>query len=115
MIKAQFHIQNTFVKDFEVPAVTICYNMGFNVSKTIEYNISSAWDFMVEYNYRKMEHSNMSIWKLYQEIAYMLNRDFEMSLLYDESPEIDLKVGENVMGDGKNIVKVIAVPTLYQV
>ena len=56
-----FHIQNAFVQAFEVPSVIICYNMGYKVSKTYDYNITTAWDFMVEQDYKNSGNIKRSV------------------------------------------------------
>ena len=111
-----YHSRDEAVPSFEMPAIIICYNMGYNASKTAEYNISSAWDFLTEGKYA----SDQPPWQVYQDVVYKLNQDFRIVIQFYEQDELyskTLHLGRNELIGLKEThwADVQAVPTLYQV
>lgn len=113
-----FHVRNEAVQRFEMPSVLICYNMGYKVSKAIEYNIASPWDFMNQESFV----GDKPPWQVYQDVIYKLNEDFTIEIeFYDHEDDTkyskEIKVGANeIQGkDEEYFVEVLEVPTLYQV
>ena len=112
-----FHVKKEAVQRFEMPSVIVCYNMGYKVSKTIEYNISSPWTFMNQQEYM----GDKPPWQMYQDVIYKLNEDFTIEIeFYDnENDDVyskEIQVGTNVIQAKKELyfVDVLEVPTLYQ-
>ena len=81
-----FHVKKEAVQRFEMPSVIVCYNMGYKVSKTIEYNISSPWTFMNQQEYM----GDKPPWQMYQDVIYKLNEDFTIEIEFCITNQEDL-------------------------
>ena len=78
--------------DFTSPPITICMKNGFKQSGLEKYGMESRYGFIMG---KKSNKTISSVWNTYEEISYLLNRDFEIEIISCKSQLYRLLVGRN--------------------
>ena len=78
--------------DFTSPPITICMKNGFKPSGLKKYGMESRYGFIIG---TELNKSILSVWNTYEEISYLLNRDFEIEIYPCTTQSFQLLVGKN--------------------
>ena len=79
--------------DFILPPITICMKNGFKQSGLEKYGMESRYGFIMMG--KKLNKTISSVWNTYEEISYLLNRDFEINIYPCKNQSFQLLVGKN--------------------
>ena len=88
--------------DFTSPPITICMKNGFKPSGLEKYGMGNRYGFIMGTEWNR---TILSVWNTYEEISYLLNRDFEIEIYRCTTQPFRLFVGKNnVKCDNGNII-----------
>ena len=65
------------VGDFTSPPISICFKNAFKPSGLEKYGMKSRYSFVMG---TELNRSISSVWNTYEEVSYLLNRDFEIEI-----------------------------------
>ena len=83
--------KTTFAKTYqtndvqEVPTILMCIDPPFKVSKVSQFGYKSMSELLDDTKEKYLWQHNLSIWEMYQELSYKLERDYRIYLISDFS------------------------------
>jgi hypothetical protein len=95
--RTNFSTKETRPVALKFPAFSFCPSQAFQKDKIKLYNISSK--FMHPINTNNQQLYNKSVWDVFQDVSYVLNRDFNITFSQDDQYFTYLKVGANNVTD----------------
>jgi hypothetical protein len=91
--RKNFSTKETGPEGLKYPTFTVCPSHRFQEDKIEHYNITSRFSFLDPNN---QQLYNKSVWEVFQNVTYVLNRDFYITVSRDDRHVgIYLKVGNN--------------------
>jgi hypothetical protein len=91
--RTNFSTKETGPEGVKFPTYTICPSHRFQEDKIEHYNITSGFSLLDTNN---QQLYNKSVWEVFQNVTYVLNRDFNITVSQDDRYDGNyLKVGNN--------------------
>jgi hypothetical protein len=91
--RTNFSTKETGPEGVKFPTYTICPSHRFQEDKIEHYNITSGFSLLDTNN---QQLYNKSVWEVFQNVTYVLNRDFNITVSRDDRYDGNyLKVGNN--------------------
>jgi hypothetical protein len=94
--RTNFSTKETRPVALKYPTFSFCPSQAFQKDKIKHYNISSKFLHM---NTNNQQLYNKSVWDVFQDVSYVLNRDFNITVSKNDGYVTYLKVGANNVTD----------------